>query len=405
VRCTAGSIAAVAREGGGYNRPTLAIALIILLVTLMQVGLRGSRVLTTLFALDLGAGPWVTGVLFALHGLFPCLLAILAGRIADRFDNRQLMLGGVVALAASLTLPYFLPSLTTLYFSVALGGLTSMLYVLATQNLIGLLSTPATRTRNFSYYAIGESSASAVGPMLVGFSIDTYRHVPTYLFLAIYLGAVAIAVAAAYPRLHTTRREPAQSQAPRAMSDLLRLPAMRQALLTNGLVMAGVDLFQLYMPVYTNGIGFSASMIGLVVGAFGVASFFSRLAIPPVTSRWGERRMIAVTLAISAIAFVGIPLTTSPVVLAVIAFALGLGLGCGQPLSMSLAYSAAPKGRTAEAIAMRLAVSYGAHIVIPPVFGAVGTVLGVAPIFWVCSTLLCGGAWINRGPAVRRDRA
>jgi MFS family permease len=146
-------------------------------------------------------------------------------------------------------------------------------------------------------------------------------------------------------------------------------------------------------------------MIGLVVGAFGVASFFSRLAIPPVTSRWGERRMIAVTLAISAIAFVGIPLTTSPVVLAVIAFALGLGLGCGQPLSMSLAYSAAPKGRTAEAIAMRLAVSYGAHIVIPPVFGAVGTVLGVAPIFWVCSTLLCGGAWINRGPAVRRDRA
>ena len=77
-------------------------------------------------------------------------------------------------------------------------------------------------------------------------------------------------------------------------------------------------------------------------------------------------------------------------------FLLGLGLGCGQPLTMILAFNAAPRERAAEAIAMRLAVSYGAHVVIPPVFGAVGAALGVAPIFWTCAMLLAGGSLATR---------
>ena len=46
--------------------------------------------------------------------------------------------------------------------------------------------------------------------------------------------------------------------------------------------------------------------------------------------------------------------------------------------------------------AMRLSVSYGAHIVIPPIFGAVGAAMGVAPIFWSCALLLGGGSAITR---------
>jgi membrane protein CcdC involved in cytochrome C biogenesis len=45
---------------------------------------------------------------------------------------------------------------------------------------------------------------------------------------------------------------------------------------------------------------------------------------------------------------------------------------------------------------MRLAVSYGAHVVIPPVFGAVGAAMGLAPIFWTCAVLLGGGSVVTR---------
>lgn len=380
----------------------MALVLVLVISTTVFVSLKGARVLATLFAVDLGAGPLETGILFALHGLFPFLLSVYAGRIADRFDNRVLMYWGIGGYTLSLLLPFIFPSLSVLYIAIAIGGITSMLFVVATQNLVGVLSSAEKRTRNFSFYSLGESSASVVGPVFVGISIDAFRHPLTFMFLAAFTALCGLLL---YARRNTIPHAAgaADKHTPRAMSDLLKLPAMRNALVTNGVVMAGLDLFNLYMPVYGHAIGFSATTIGMILGAFGVAAFITRLAIPPVTARWGERAMIAAALALSAVAFVTFPLTTNALLLGAAAFVLGLGLGCGQPLSMILAFNAAPAGRSAEGIAMRLAVSYGAHVVIPPVFGVIGTGLGLAPIFWTCAVLLAGGSFLNRRARVQRS--
>jgi hypothetical protein len=50
---------------------------------------------------------------------------------------------------------------------------------------------------------------------------------------------------------------------------------------------------------------------------------------------------------------------------------------------------------------MRLAVSYGAHVVIPTLFGALGAAIGLAPIFWLCATALTGGSAMNARQAVK----
>jgi MFS family permease len=371
------------------------IVLVLLISSALFVSLKGVRVLATLFAVELGAGPFETGLLFALHGLFPFLLAVSAGRVADRFDNRLLMYWGIGGYGSALALPFLWPSLATLYVAVAIGGFTSMLFVLATQNLVGRLSAPDRRTRNFSYYSLGESAASVIGPVCVGLAIDALRHPATFLLFSLF-SLSWIAVLFARRRAIPHAAPEADRGAPRSTRDLLRLPAMRAALLTNALVMTGLDLFSLYLPVYAHGLGYSATAIGVVMGAFGVAAFITRMAIPPVTRRWGERAMLAWALALSALAFVAVPLISAPLPLAAAAFLIGLGLGCGQPLSTVLAYNAAPKGRSAEGIAMRLAVSYGAHVVIPPLFGAIGAGLGLKAIFWLCSALLGGGSWLNR---------
>jgi predicted MFS family arabinose efflux permease len=299
-----------------------------------------------------------------------------------------------------LGLPFVVPTLPALYLSAAIGGCTSMLFVVATQNLVGVLSTSATRTRNFSYYSLGESAAAVIGPVLVGLAIDALRHPIVFLLLALINVACLVAVFGGRGLIpHTAPAE--ERKTTRSAKDLLALAPLRNALLANGVVMAGLDLFNLYMPIYTHGLGFSATTIGLIMGAFGAAAFITRLAIPPFTARWGEHAMMTATLALSAVAFVAVPFITQPVLLGVAAFALGLGLGSGQPLTMILSFNAAPAGRAAEAIAMRLAVSYGAHVVIPPVFGAVGAALGLAPIFWTCAMLLGSGAWITRGKPKR----
>lgn len=373
----------------------MAIVLVLLLSAVTFVSLKGGRVLMTLYAIELGAGPFATGMLFAVYGLVPFLFAVSAGRLADRLGNHTLMYVGLAGFAVTLALPPLVPSLPMLFVVSPLIGFTSMIFIVAMQNLIGVLSEPATRTRNYSYYSLADSSGNVAGPVIVGFAIDGLGHASAYCLLA---AIAASCLAAFHFRRELIPERSISAAAPRrgASLDLLRLPALRNALITNGIVMTGIDLYMVYTPLYAHGIGFSASVIGLIVGAFGAAGFLVRLLIPPVTKRWGEQAMIAATLAIACVSFVVIPLTQNPWLLGAASFIAGLGLGCGQPLSMVLAFNAAPAGRSAEAIAMRMAVSYGAHAVIPPVFGALGAVVGLAPVYWTCAMLMGGGAALNR---------
>lgn len=379
----------------------MGIALVLLLSTVTFISLKGGRVLMTLYAVDLGAGPFATGMLFAVYGLIPAIFVVRAGRIADRIGNRVLMYAGFSGFAVSLTLPALFPSLPALFIVSPLIGVTSMVFIVASQNLVGVMSRPETRTRNFSNYSLGDATGNVAGPVLVGFLIDGFGHGTAYYVLAAI--AAACLVVFHFGRRQIPARSGVTDAAQRGPSaDLLRLPALRNALLTNGIVMTGIDLYLVYLPLYARGAGLSASEIGLIMGAFGAAGFLVRLLIPPFTRRWGEHAMLAGALSIACVAFVAIPLTANPWLLGVVSFIVGLGMGCGQPLSMILSFNAAPPGRSAEAIAMRMAVSYSSHVVIPPVFGALGAVVGLAPVFWTCAMLMGGGAALNRKGAVRR---
>jgi MFS family permease len=381
----------------------MGIALVLLLSTVTFVSLKGGRVLMTLYAVELGAGPFAAGMLFAVYGLIPALFVVRAGRIADRIGNRVLMYAGFSGFAVSLTLPALFPTLPALFIASPLIGFTSMIFIVASQNLVGVLSLPETRTRNYSNYSLSDAAGNVAGPVLVGFSIDGLGHAGAYYVLASI--AAACFFIFHFGRGAIPARSGVTESAQRGPSaDLLRLPALRNALITNGIVMTGIDLYQVYLPLHARGAGLSASEIGLIMGAFGAAGFLVRTLIPPVTRRWGEHAMLAGALAVACVAFVAIPLTANPWLLGAVSFVVGLGMGCGQPLSMILSFNAAPPGRSAEAIAMRMAVSYSAHVVIPPVFGALGTALGLAPIFWTCAMLMGGGAMLNRKGAVQRAR-
>ncbi|OGI40479.1 MAG: hypothetical protein A2V91_01745 [Candidatus Muproteobacteria bacterium RBG_16_64_10] len=73
-------------------------------------------------------------------------------------------------------------------------------------------------------------------------------------------------------------------------------------------------------------------------------------------------------------------------------------MGCGQPLSMMLIYGRAPQGRSGEALGLRLTINNFMHIAVPLVFGTIGSVLGVAPVFVANSLLLAGGGIMVRSP-------
>jgi MFS family permease len=82
---------------------------------------------------------------------------------------------------------------------------------------------------------------------------------------------------------------------------------------------------------------------------------------------------------------------------------LGLGLGSAQPLTIMLTYEHAPKGRSGEALGMRISVNKVTQIAVPLIFGGIGSAFGVPPVFWAnAAFLLIGGAISARDLLQRR---
>jgi MFS family permease len=356
---------------------------------------KASRVLNTLFALELGATPLQTGLLLATYGLFPLLFAVYAGKVADRHGVRLPLYLGLILLGAGILLPFVWPTFAVLFASALIGGAGFILSQVAMQTLTGSLGAGEARTRNFSLYVLAVAVADFFGPVLAGFSIDAFGHVPTFAISAsITLVSLAgfIAIDRLIPRaLARTGDAPAT----RAM-DLLRMPPLRRVFIASGVTMSAGDMFQLYVPLYGHAIGLSASAIGLVMGAAAVAVFVTRALIPPLARRFGEERLLLYSLLLTAAMLATIPFFKTAAALGVVCFVLGLGLGLGQPLTVIIAYNHSPAGRAGEVVGLRIASNNFMHVFVPPLFGALGSMVGISLVFWASGVVLSLGAYASR---------
>ncbi|HEX6002415.1 MAG TPA: MFS transporter [Burkholderiales bacterium] len=359
---------------------------------------RGSKVLVALFALELGASQFYIGLLVALYSVFPMLLALYAGRLSDRLGVRAPMIAGSTGLALGLTVPYFTPGLPALCLSAVLIGASHVFYNVSVQNLVGALSGINDRTRNFTNYGLVMAAGGFLGPLIAGFSIDHFGHAAGYLVLASvpFIPVATLLLTPRLGRLHAHTAAEAE-QSIHAKNLLANVP-LRRTLMTGAAILTGIDLFQFYMPIYGNAVGLSASTIGVVLSMFAAASFVVRLIMPALVRRWSAERVLLWSLYAGCVTYLLFPLFHSAVLLAVMSFALGLGMGCGQPLTMSLIYSRAPEGRSGEALGLRVTINNFMHIVVPLLFGTMGSVLGVAPVFVANAMILGGGSvLIGRG--------
>lgn len=364
---------------------------IVALTICVQIALKGSRMLVALHALDLGAGPLAIGVLIAMYALFPMQLALYAGRVCDRTGLRGPMVGGTLGMAVSLGIPALVSGLAALYASAVLMGCAVIFCQVAAQYAIGALG-PARRTHNFSTYSLGTSIAAFLGPLIVGYLLEWSTRTLTYAVLA---GIVLIpAVVWGSVRSDALPREPEAEVPEGDKAGLLSLPGLRHAFLASAVVITGVDLFNFYMPIYGKTLGFSPSVIGIILSMQAAAAFVVRLLLPRSVRRFGDDTVLRWSLLLAAVTYVLFPLFSNPVALAALALVMGLALGGGQPLAMQLTHRHSPPGRTGEAIGMRLTFNRLTQIAVPVVFGSIGA-LGYAPVFWANSALLLVGSQVT----------
>ena len=98
----------------------------------------------------------------------------------------------------------------------------------------------------------------------------------------------------------------------------------------------------------------------------------------------------------AALLYAVYPLLHSPWAMFLCSVLLGLSLGSVQPMIMSALHLITPPHRQGEALGLRLMSINVSSILMPMVFGTVGTAIGVASVFWAVSAGVLGctrAAW------------
>lgn len=355
----------------------------------------GARVTVSLYAIHLQGTPFTVGTLIALFGLLPMLFSLAIGRLIDRVGGRLPMLVGSTVVAAAMLLPALIPGLATLYVVCPLLGLAYVSCHLSVQSMVGFIGTAEDRPANFSYLASAFAASAFVGPMLAGLSIDWLGYGPSFTILALLPVVTAAAIAT-----NRLKLPPAQPQGQRAgktrVADLLGHGELRRVFVITGLHAIAWELFSFMTPIYGSQVGLSASAIGALMASFAAATFAVRLALPFVTRRVTPWRLLRDTMLIAAVVYAVFPHMTHFLMLMSLAFVLGMALGGSQPMVMALVHETAPEGRTGEAVGMRATIVTAGQTLMPLMFGALGSALGVAAAFWSTAAALALGSRIAR---------
>ncbi len=365
----------------------------------LHAAMAGLRMATPLQALRMGASAWTVGVLLALFAAAPVLLALYAGRLADRLGyHRPVRLAAALALCGMAVAVVSTRlqggfAIAAMCVAATLSGSAANIGMLTIQRTAGLAARDASeRMRVFSWLGVAPAFSNVVGPVVTGVMIDVSGFTGAYLLLML----LPLATLASARRVPVLPPSPASPRGPRTAWELLAAPGMKRLLAVNWLFSMCWDVHGFAVPVLGHERGFSASTIGFILGTFTLSVTVIRLLVPLIAESIEGVRLLGAAMLGSALVFAAYPLATQPWVMGVCAALLGVTLGVAQPIIMTTLHQVTPDGRHGEALAFRSMAINTSSTLMPLLFGALGSAAGAAVLFWGVGGLVGGGAWLTR---------
>ena len=378
---------------------------VLLALIVGQIGLHaamaGIRMAAPLQALREGYSAWSVGVLLSLYAAAPVLLSLQAGRLADRHGYHRpvriaialSLCGGGLAVAS--TFVEGGAHFALLCLSALFVGSGANIGLIVIQRTAGQAARSGTeRVRMFSWLGVAPSLSNVVGPVAAGFMIDAAGFRAAYGLLLL-LPLVTWWCSRQIPR--DAAPSPAAAGRGRGSAwQLLAAPGLKRLLGVNWVLSACWDVHLFAVPILGFERGFNAATIGLIVGTFTLAVSGVRLLIPLLAHRLSELAVLRGAMLGTGVVFALYPLAKTPWLMGGCAVLLGLTLGSVQPMVMSMLHRLTPDGRYGEAIAMRSMVMNASSTAMPLLFGAAGTALGAAALFWLVGAAVASGSWVAR---------
>jgi MFS family permease len=366
----------------------------------MHSAMAGLRMAAPLQLLREGHSAWTVGLLLALFALAPVLTALPAGRLADRLGYHKPVhlavavsaTGCMLALASSL----FAGSvhLGLLCLAALSSGAGANLGMLTIQRTAGITARDSTeRVRVFSWLGVAPSFSNVIGPVATGLMIDGFGFRAAFGLLLL-MPLCTLLAARVVP--HIAPAGAAVRRPNQTAWDLLRQPGLKRLLVVNWLLSMCWDVHTFAVPVLGHERGYSASTIGLILGSFTLSVTGIRLVIPWIAHRLSEIAVLRSAMLGTGVVFALYPLAPNAWVMGGLALLLGVTLGSVQPMVMSMLHRLTPDHRHGEALAFRSMALNLSSTAMPLIFGATGTLVGAAVLFWVVGGAVGAGSWMAR---------
>ena len=377
--------------------PRFALARLIAGQICVHASMAGMRMAAPLLALREGYSALAVGFLLALFALTQVFLALPAGRYADRHGLKRPVGWAVLAATSGAALALAFPVFPVLCLSALLTGGATGVASISLQRHVGRAAQYAIVLKKvFSWLSIGPAVSNFIGPLSAGLLIDHSGFRAAFALMAVLPLATWFWVRA------TQELAPVLSVPGAGLSrawDLLQEPLMRRLMLVNWLLSSCWDVHTFVVPVLGHERGFSASVIGTILGSFALAATLVRLMLPWVAAHVREWAVVTFAMLMTALLFSVYPLMQTALAMGTCSVLLGLALGSVQPMIMSTLHQITPEARHGEALGLRLMALNASSVMMPLLFGTAGAVVGVSVVFWAVGLAVGSGArqaWLLR---------
>lgn len=368
----------------------------------LHAGTTGMRAIGPLVLLQADGPAWQVGVLLACFGLGPMLIAWQIGHLVERYGYRRpiklaLVLGVLAVLCAFLATLAGDSRTLGLCLAGALSGAAANTGMITLQRTAARMATdPAALRSQFAWVGVAPSASNVAGPLLAGVLLDLAGASVAMIAMIVFpLTAwlmVRIVRAPALPPGNYVRR-------PGALGALLSNPKVRRMMVVDLLIFAAWDVHAVLVPILGHERGLSATVIGLLFALFAGGVVIVRAAIPWLSHRLTESKVILASLITTAAIFALYPLGESAWYMGACALGLGCTIGVAQPMIMSTMHQTVDETQRGSMLGLRSMWINFQAVTLPVAFAAAATAVGWAALFWggaVCLAL--GGRAVPRTP-------
>lgn len=354
----------------------------------------GMRMATPLLALKEGYSAAAVGMLLALFALTQVFLSLPAGRYADRHGLKRPLIISVIAASCGAGVAVLFPLYPVLCLSALLTGGAAGTALIALQRHVGRMAHNKDELRKvFSWLAIGPAISNFLGPFAAGLLIDYAggEAASETGFRAAFLLLTLMPLAAWFWVRVVEELPPIQHAGAHKKAtawDLVQNRGFRRLLLLNWALSSCWDVHTFVVPILGHERGLPASVIGSILGAFAIAAAVIRLLVPVITRHLAEWQVVLGAMTLACGLFIAYPFMPGGWTMGACSVLLGIVLGSVQPMVMSMIHQITPPERHGEALGLRMMAINGSSVVMPVLFGSLGTVVGVSALFWAMGVLV-----------------